>query len=126
MTEQVVVDLPERRRNRSPQRQAPVASPSPRPTPSPFPAASPSPAEDCGHSEGQGPAQVVQRPFSSRSDGGVGWVEPDATLATFTATAETPLGLEADPLKAQGAAMLLLTFASCRLSSRLMLLASQV
>lgn len=96
------MDLPEKRRNRSPERQAPAA-PSPTPTPAPptHPEAQPQPAELAELEEGQG--QVLQRPFSSRPDGGVGWVEPDAVLSTFAAAADTSPGLETDALKAQGA-----------------------
>ena len=100
--EQVVVDLPDKRRNRSPERQAPAApSPTPTPTPPSHPEAHPEPTELAELEEEQGP--VLQRPFSSRPDGGVGWVEPDAVLSTFAAAADTSIGLETDALKAQGA-----------------------
>lgn len=99
MLVQVVVDLPEQRRNKSPQRQAPGFSSTPptKPTPSPQPA---DPTESAQDQE-QGP--VLQRPFSSRPDGGVGWVEPDVVLSTFAATADSSPGMvETDALKAQG------------------------
>ena len=99
--EQVVVDVPEKRRNRSPERQAAAApSPTPTSTPATLTEAEPQPTELAELEEGQG--QVVQRPFSSRPDGGVGWVEPDAVLSTFAAAADSSPGLETDALKAQG------------------------
>lgn len=91
---QVVVDLPEQRRNKSPQRQAPAPTPATKRTPNPQPA---DPTE-CGRDQEQGPG--LQRPFSSRPDGGVGWVEPDVVLSTFAATGSS--GMETDALKAQG------------------------
>ena len=97
---QVVVDLPENRRNRSPQRQAPSAA---SPTPSTHPQAQPQSTDPDESEEDQGQGQVLQRPFSSRPDGGIGWVEPDAVLSTFAATADSSSGMEADALKAQGA-----------------------
>ena len=95
-----MVDLPEKRRNRSPQRQAPPAS---SPTPATHPQAQPQPTELTESEEVQGQGQVLQRPFSSRPDGGVGWVEPDAVLSTFAAAADAGPGMEADALQAQGA-----------------------
>lgn len=96
------MDLPEKRRNRSPERQAPAPpSPTPTLTPPTHPEAQPQPTELAEHEEEQG--QVLQRPFSSRPDGGVGWVEPDAVLSTFAAAADSSSRLETDALKAQGA-----------------------
>ena len=98
MFKQVVVDLPEQRRNRSPQRQAPPPSSVPPTHPTAEPQAA-EPAESEGDPE-QGP--ILRRPFSSGPDGGVGWVEPDVVLSTFAATADDSSGMETDALKAQG------------------------
>lgn len=95
-----MVDLPEKRRNRSPQRQAPSAS---SPTPPTHQQAQLQPTDLAESEEDQGQGQVLQRPFSSRPDGGVGWIEPDAVLSTFAGTADSSPGMEADALKAQGA-----------------------
>ncbi|DBB01698.1 hypothetical protein WJX77_004961 [Trebouxia sp. C0004] len=83
----VVVDLPERRRNRSPQRQAP---PPPRP---PHPAQSALPAESLVTSEASTAISIEgsKRPYSSRPEGCVGWVEADmpaGPVATFAAAAQ--------------------------------------
>ena len=86
---QVVVDLPEKRRNRSPQRQAP-----PPPPPQPAGPTEPAvPAEPAKLHEASAvvSSQGVQRPYSSRPEGSIGWVEPDSpqeTLATFAAAAQ--------------------------------------
>ncbi len=84
---QVVVDLPEKRRNRSPQRQAP---PPPQP---PHPARSAPPAELLETSEASTATlgEGLQRPHSSRPEGSVGWVEADMAagpVATFAAAAQ--------------------------------------
>lgn len=84
---QVVVDLPEKRRNRSSQRQAP-------PPPQPLhPARSALPAESLETSEASTVmmSQGLQRPYSSRPEGSVGWIEADTPagpLATFAAAAQ--------------------------------------
>lgn len=98
--EQVVVDLPEQRRNKSPQRQPPPPSSIP---PTHPPTANPQTAEPTGSEGPQRQGPVLQRPFSSRPDGGVGWVEPDEVLSTFAATAADGVpGVETDALQAQG------------------------
>jgi len=84
---QVVVDLPEKRRNRSPLRQAP---PPPQP---PHPAHSALPAELLETSEASTAmlSQGLQRPHSSRPEGCVGWIEADmpaGPVATFAAAAQ--------------------------------------
>ena len=84
---QVVVDLPEKRRNRSPQRQAP---PPPQP---PHPAHSALPADSLETSEASTAmmSEGLQRPHSSRPEGCVGWIEADMAagpVATFAAAAQ--------------------------------------
>ncbi|KAL0034006.1 hypothetical protein WJX79_002466 [Trebouxia sp. C0005] len=99
----VVVDLPEKRRNRSPQRQAP-------PPPQPLhPARSALPAESLETSEASTVmmSQGLQRPYSSRPEGSVGWIEADTPagpLATFAAAAQdsAATALEAEAPEAEG------------------------
>ena len=84
---QVVVDLPEKRRNRSPQRQAPPPPQPPHPAHSALPAESLETSEASTATLGEG----LQRPHSSRPEGCVGWVEADMAagpVATFAAAAQ--------------------------------------
>ena len=105
--EQVVVDLPERRRNRSPQRQAPAPSPSPSPC-------SPIPAEPgIGPDNCQEQGQPGQRPFSSRPDGGVGWVEPDPPCPSPPAAAGSSPALQTQCLHAAVHCCIVISMLNC-------------
>lgn len=84
---QVVVDLPEKRRNRYPQRQAPPPPQPPHPAHSALPAESLETSEASKTTLGEG----LQRPHSSRPEGCVGWVEANMAagpVATFAAAAQ--------------------------------------
>ena len=84
---QVVVDLPEKRRNRSPQRQAPPPPQTPHPAHSALPAELLEASEASTATLGEG----LRRPHSSRPEGSVGWVEVDMAagpVATFAVAAQ--------------------------------------
>ena len=92
---QVVVDLPERRRNRSPQRQPPTSADSAQAADSAQPAV---PVEEMEASEVR-QSQGVQRPYSSRPEGPVGWIEPDSPVTICAAalgSASTVPGVQHD------------------------------